>query len=106
MATLTLNDMLNKKSYVLEILLLCSNLATNARVVFKLCSMLITTLKELQNSCVVYVLFNTALCRSAFSSVSFRKLVFRLSVPSLNKGIKTGVIYVVLFSHYIKTYLL
>ena len=27
-------------------------------------------------SCVVIVLFNTALCRSAFSTVSFRKLVF------------------------------
>ena len=39
-------------------------------------------------SCVVIVLFNTALCRSAFSSVSFRKLVFRLSVLSLNQGIK------------------
>ena len=29
-----------------------------------------------QYSCVVIVLFNTALCRSAFSTVSFRKLVF------------------------------
>ena len=27
-------------------------------------------------SCMVIVLFNTALCRSAFSTVSFRKLVF------------------------------
>ena len=27
-------------------------------------------------SCVVIVLFNTALCRSVFSTVSFRKLVF------------------------------
>ena len=87
-------------------MLLYSNLPTNARVVFKLCSMLITTLKELQNSFVVYVLFNTALSRSVFSLVSFRKLVFRLSVPSLNQGIKMCVIYVVLFSPYIKTYLL
>ena len=29
-----------------------------------------------QYSCVVIVLFNTDLCRSAFSTVSFRKLVF------------------------------
>ena len=29
-----------------------------------------------QYSCVVIVLFNTALCWSAFSTVSFRKLVF------------------------------
>ena len=71
-------------------LLLYSNLATNARVIFKLCSMLITTLKELQKLyfmhyfCVVIVLFNTASCRSAFSLVSFRKLVFRFAVLSLN----------------------
>ena len=32
-----------------------------------------------QYSCVVIVLFNTALCRSVFSTVSFRKLVFFLS---------------------------
>ena len=32
--------------------------------------------------CVVIVLFNTALCMSAFSIVSFGKLVFRLSVLS------------------------
>ena len=43
-------------------------------------------------SCVVIVLLNTALCRSAFSTVSFRKQVFRLSVLSLNQGIKLCVI--------------
>ena len=32
--------------------------------------------------------FNTALCRSAVSTVSFRKLVFHFSVPSLNQDIK------------------
>ena len=35
-------------------------------------------------SCVVIVLFDMALCRSAFSTVSFRKLVFRLSALPLN----------------------
>ena len=39
-------------------------------------------------SCVVIILFNTALCRSAFSTVSFTKLVFRLPVLSLNQDIK------------------
>ena len=43
-------------------------------------------------SCMVIVLFNTALCRSAFSTVSFRKLVFGLSVLSLNQDIKICVI--------------
>ena len=43
-------------------------------------------------SCVVIVLFNTSLCRSAFSTVSFRKLVFRFSVLSLNQDIKISVI--------------
>ena len=42
--------------------------------------------------CVVIILFNTALCRSAFSTVSFRKLVFGLSVLSLNQDIKICVI--------------
>ena len=45
-----------------------------------------------QYSCVAIVLFNTALCRSAFSTVSFRKLVFRLAVISLNQDIKICVI--------------
>ena len=31
-------------------------------------------------SCVVIILFNTGLCRSAFSTISFRKLVVYLSV--------------------------
>ena len=39
-------------------------------------------------SCVVIVLFNTDLCRSASSTVSFRKLGFRLSALSLNQDIK------------------
>ena len=43
-------------------------------------------------SCVVIVLLNTALCRSAFSTVSFSKQVFRLSVLSLNEDIKLCVI--------------
>ena len=43
-------------------------------------------------SCVVIVFFNTTLCRSAFSTDSFRKLVFRLSVLSLNQVIKICVI--------------
>ena len=38
------------------------------------------------------VFFNAALCRFAFSTVSFRKLVFHLSVPSLNQDIKICVI--------------
>ena len=42
-------------------------------------------------SCVVIVFFNTALCRLAFSTVSFRKLVFH-PVFSLNQDIKIGVI--------------
>ena len=33
-------------------------------------------------SCVVIILFNTGLCRSAFSTIYFGKLVFRLSVLS------------------------
>ena len=61
-------------------------------------------------SCVVIVLFNTALCRSAFFYMSsFRKLFFRLSVLSLNEDIKICVImYVILnlFSTYVKTHLL
>ena len=39
-------------------------------------------------SCVVIVFFNTALCRSAFSTVYFRKLVFNFSMHSLNQDIK------------------
>ena len=38
--------------------------------------------------CVVIVLFNTALCRSAFSTVSLRKIIFRLSVFALNQDIE------------------
>ena len=34
-------------------------------------------------SCVIIILFNTDLCRSTFSVISFRKLVFRLSVLSV-----------------------
>ena len=34
-------------------------------------------------SCVIIILFNTDLCRSTFSAISFRKLVFRLSVLSV-----------------------
>ena len=50
--------------------------------------------KEATKSCftiyssVAIVLLNTALCRSAFSTVSFRKQVFLLSLLSLNQGIK------------------
>ena len=36
-----------------------------------------------QYSCVVIVLFNTGFCRSAFSTISFGKLIFRLSVLSV-----------------------
>ena len=55
-------------------------------------------LKERENySCVLIILFNTALCRSAFSTVSFRKLVFRLSVLSLNQDIKICVIRICSF---------
>ena len=42
METLTLNDMLNKKTICSKCYY--SNLTTNARVVFKLCLLLITTL--------------------------------------------------------------
>ena len=42
--TLTLNGMLNKRNCRLKMMLLHSNLAKNARVVSKLCSLLITTL--------------------------------------------------------------
>ena len=55
-------------------------------------------LKELRNRILRTILvwsflfFNTALCRSAFSTVSFRKLVFRLSVLSLNQDVKICVI--------------
>ena len=48
-------------------------------------------------SFVVIVFFNTALCRSAFSTVSFRKLVFCLSVFSLNQDIK---IYVIMLCNF------
>ena len=41
----------------------------------------------MQYSCVVIVLFNTALCRSAFSTVSFRKLVFLSSQRQLSQGV-------------------
>ena len=43
-------------------------------------------------SCVVIVLFDTASYRSAFTTVAFRKLVFHLSVLSLNQDIKICVI--------------
>ena len=43
-------------------------------------------------SCVVIVMFNTTLCRSAFSPVSFRNLCFRLSVLSLNQVFEICVI--------------
>ena len=39
-------------------------------------------------SCAVIVFFNTALCRSAFSIDSFRKLAFHFSGLSLNQDIK------------------
>ena len=42
--SLTLNDMLNKRNYTAKMMLLHPSLATNARVVFKLCSLLSTTL--------------------------------------------------------------
>ena len=44
-------------------------------------------------SCMVIALFNTALCMSAFSTLSFRKLVFRLSVLSLDQDIKIYGVY-------------
>ena len=43
-------------------------------------------------SCVVIVFYNTALCRSVFSTVSFSKLLFHFSVPSFNPDIKICVI--------------
>ena len=39
-------------------------------------------------SCVVIILFNTTLCRYAFSTDSFTRLVFRLPVLCLNQDIK------------------
>ena len=68
--------------------LLCNIFALIQAILFKEATKSYIT----HNSCVVIVLFNTALCRSAFSTVSFRKLVFRLSVFSLNQDIKIGVI--------------
>ena len=44
--TLTLSGMLNKKAYMLTMMLLYQSLATNARVVFKLRSLLITILSK------------------------------------------------------------
>ena len=43
-------------------------------------------------SCLVIVLINTASCGSSFSTVSFRKLAFRLSVFSLNQDLKRCVV--------------
>ena len=43
-------------------------------------------------SCAAIVFFHMALCRSAFFTVSFRKLVVHFSVPSLNQHIKMCVI--------------
>ena len=61
--------------------------------------MVVEILKELQNRilriillCVVIVLLNTVLCRSAFCTVSFTKLVFRLPVLSLSQDLKICVI--------------
>ena len=55
-------------------------------------------------SCVVIVLFNTVLCRSAFSTVSLRNLGFRLSVISLNQVSKICVIkYVILICSFVLT---
>ena len=51
-------------------------------------------------SCVVIVFFNTALCRSAFSTVSLRKQVFHFSVPSLNQDIK---IFVIMLCNFVLT---
>ena len=48
-------------------------------------------------SFVVIVLFNTVLCRCTYSTVSFRKLVFRLSVHSLKEDIKICVIMICSF---------
>ena len=50
-------------------------------------------------SCVVIVFLNMALCRSAFSAVSFRKLVFRFSVPSWSQDIKICAIMLCNFVH-------
>ena len=44
MLTLTLNDMLDKKDYILKMILMRPSLRTNARVVFKLCLLLIIRL--------------------------------------------------------------
>ena len=41
---LTLNGIVNKKDYMLNMMLLHPNLATNTSVFFKLCSLLATTL--------------------------------------------------------------
>ena len=43
-------------------------------------------------SCVVIILFNTGLCGSAFYTVSFGKLVFRLSVLSVFSCLKSNVL--------------
>ena len=66
----------------------------------------------LQYSCVAIVLFNKGLCKSAFSTVSFRKLVFlsfcaffMLWIKTLKYASSCYVIlicYVFLFSPYIK----
>ena len=54
-------------------------------------------------SCVAIILFKTALCRSALSTGFFRKLVFRLSVLSLNQDIKICVssCYVILVCSFV-----
>ena len=68
-------------------------------------------------SCVIIILFNTGLCRSAFPTIFFRKLVFPVSVLSVffvfesdvpNQGNKICLImlrnFVMKFcSHFIKT---
>ena len=55
-------------------------------------------------SCVVIAFFDAALCRSAFSTVYFRKLVFPLSVLFLNQIIKiASSCYVILIYNFVLT---
>ena len=85
------NRILYMLKWLLSTLLLLLSLLSLFEMLLELLSLsgillLLAKLRELRNriflhySCVVIVLFNAVLCRSAFSTVSFGKLVFRLSV--------------------------
>ena len=82
-----------ENGYPLVLCKICENNQRRKANIYTMTFKRATKLYCMHYSCMVIVLFNTALCMSAFSIVSFRKLVFRLSVLSLDQDIKIYGVY-------------